>query len=228
MTLKIAATKSLSSPDLENYRGPAGDRVMIQIKMRGPQTATQIGERLGTTGENARQLLMKLADDGLVTAEAVAGGVGRPKQVWSLTDAAQARFPDTHSELTVGLIRSVRDLFGQDGLDRLIEAREAETRSAYRDAMAGADGIEDRLARLVELRSREGYMAEWSVPVDGDGWVLIENHCPICAAAAVCQGFCRSELAVFREALGDGVTVERENHILAGARRCAYRVRATK
>lgn len=226
MTLKLAAAKGLSSSSLENYRGPAGDRVLIQIKMRGPQTAAQIGERLGTTGENARQLLMKLAEEGLVAAEAVAGGVGRPKQVWSLTADAQGRFPDTHSELTVGLIRSVRELFGPDGLDRLIAAREAETRKAYGAAMAGTRGVEDRLARLVEVRSREGYMAEWSIAPDGDGWLLVENHCPICAAAAVCQGFCRSELAIFREALGDEVTVVREDHILAGARRCAYRVRS--
>ena len=56
------------------------------------------------------------------------------------------------------------------------------------------------------------------------GVLLVENHCPICAAAKACQQFCRSELRVFQEALGDDVTVERVDHILAGARRCAYLV----
>ena len=45
-------------------------------------------------------------------------------------------------------------------------------------------------------------------------------------AAAACQGFCRAELALFQAALGDGVSVERTDHILAGARRCAYRITA--
>jgi predicted ArsR family transcriptional regulator len=54
--------------------------------------------------------------------------------------------------------------------------------------------------------------------------LFVENHCPICAAAAACQGLCRSELAVFRAVLGADVTVERIDHILAGARRCAYRI----
>jgi len=58
----------------------------------------------------------------------------------------------------------------------------------------------------------------------GDGFLLIENHCPICAAAAACQGFCRAELEVFRDTLGADVIVERTDHILAGARRCAYRI----
>jgi predicted ArsR family transcriptional regulator len=65
-------------------------------------------------------------------------------------------------------------------------------------------------------------MAEWRK--DDDGFLLVENHCPICTAAAACQGFCRSELDVFRDALGRDAVVERIEHILAGARRCAYRI----
>ncbi|MES2724598.1 MAG: MarR family transcriptional regulator, partial [Pseudomonadota bacterium] len=57
------------------------------------------------------------------------------------------------------------------------------------------------------------------------GFLLVENHCPICAAAAACQGFCRAELMVFRAVLGPGVHIERTDHILAGARRCAYRIK---
>lgn len=55
-------------------------------------------------------------------------------------------------------------------------------------------------------------------------FVLVENHCPICAAATACQGFCTSELDLFRSVLGPGVDVERTEHIVGGDRRCAYRV----
>jgi predicted ArsR family transcriptional regulator len=67
-------------------------------------------------------------------------------------------------------------------------------------------------------------MAEWRTDDDGS-LLLVENHCPICAAAATCQGFCRSELEVFQDVLGPSVAIERIEHILAGARRCAYRIR---
>ncbi len=66
-------------------------------------------------------------------------------------------------------------------------------------------------------------MADWS-PDPGGGFLFVENHCPICAAAAACQGFCRAELMVFRAVLGPDVAIERTDHILAGARRCAYRI----
>ena len=57
-----------------------------------------------------------------------------------------------------------------------------------------------------------------------ESFLFVENHCPICAAATACQGLCRSELAIFRAVLGTEITVERTDHILAGARRCAYRI----
>ena len=61
---------------------------------------------------------------------------------------------------------------------------------------------------------------------DGEDFLFVENHCPICAAARLCTGLCREELALFKRVLGSGIEVERTSHILAGAGRCAYRVRA--
>ena len=90
-------------------------------------------------------------------------------------------------------------------------------------AGVGFGGLGERVRALAALRHEEGYMAEARGDGDG-GFLLIENHCPICAAATACQGFCRSELEVFRAALGPDVRVERSEHLLAGARRCAYRI----
>lgn len=53
---------------------------------------------------------------------------------------------------------------------------------------------------------------------------MIEDHCPICAAATSCQGFCRSELDIFKMVLGKDVNVVREEHLLSEGRRCAYRI----
>jgi predicted ArsR family transcriptional regulator len=216
----------MSSADLENLTCAPhrpGDRFLALLKMRGPQTSAGLGAALGITDEAARQQLIKLAAEGFVEATSAAGGVGRPSQIWRLTAAANSRFPDAHAELTAQLLRTIRAELGEEALDRLIGAREQETRRNYAAEMTDATDLRERVARLTAIRAREGYMAEWKE--EGDGYLLIENHCPICAAVAVCQGFCRSELAVFQEALGSGASVERLEHIPAGARRCAYRIR---
>ena len=198
------------------------DRILHVLKTRGPLSTAELAVVLGVSGEAARQQMARLEADGLVRGERESGTVGRPRQRWSLTDRAQGRFPDTHPELTVQLIRSIERTLGAPALDRIIGAREEEQRRVYQEALAGARSLRERVRRLGKIRSREGYMAE--VREENWGWLLVENHCPICAAARVCQGFCRSELALFREVLGPEVAVERVEHILAGARRCAYRI----
>jgi predicted ArsR family transcriptional regulator len=207
----------------ENSRAPASaDRVLGVIKRRGPQRAADLGKALGVTAEAARQQLLLLAAAGLVASTPRKRGVGRPSLLWSLTATGHARFPDTHAELTVQIIGAIRGTLGEAALDRIIRRRETETRRTYRVALDGARTLSARVERLAEIRAREGYMAEWRR--DGDGFLLVENHCPICTAAAACQGFCRSELDVFRDVLGRDAVVERIEHLLAGARRCAYRI----
>lgn len=216
----------MPSNNLENKlppTRPVAERLLFLLKTRGPQSAAELGKMIASTSENARQQLNKLKDEGLTEARSESRGVGRPTSIWHLTDAGHRRFPDSHADLTVQLIRTVRENFGEQAIDKLIESREQESRESYRHELKGITDPKERVARLAEIRSREGYMAEWHIEADGS-LVLIENHCPICAAATLCQSFCRAELALFREALGPDMLVERTEHIPAGARRCAYRI----
>lgn len=213
-----------SSPGLRMPDGtlPA-DRILLALKARGPLSTAELAKLLGVTGEAARQQLLRLEAEGLIEGRRESGGVGRPRQSWSLTGLSQQRFPDTHPELTVQLIRTIEQTLGAPALDRVIDARQEAQRQIYLAAVRGARTLRERLDRLAAVRSAEGYMA--TVRKEADGWLLIENHCPICAAARACQGFCRSELELFRDVLGDAVEVERVEHVLAGGRRCAYSIR---
>ena len=202
---------------------PARDRVLFQLKTRGPLTPAQIAERLAITEVAVRQHLRRLEAEGLVEAVDAQRGVGRPARVFAVTAAAAGHFPDTHADLTVDLLDAVRTTFGERGLQRLIDTRSERQRRTYTERLRGARSLAERVQRLAALRAEEGYLAEWSRTDDG-AFLLVENHCPICVAARSCQAFCRDELAVFRAALGPAAQVERTDHLLAGARRCAYRI----
>ncbi len=202
-------------------------RVLYALKSAGPQSADALARRLKVTVVAARQQLGRLLDKGLVVFEDRREGVGRPKRLWSLSEAGHAQFPDSHAAMTVDLIQAIGTVFGKEGLDRVIEEREQATRLLYAERLKPARSLAERAKLLAEQRAEEGYMAEVKRLPDG-ALMLVENHCPICVAAKACQGFCRSELKLFREMLGPDATVEREEHILSGARRCAYRITARK
>jgi predicted ArsR family transcriptional regulator len=170
-----------------------------------------------------RQHLYALAEQNLVTSRDDPRPLGRPAKLWQLTPAANDVFPNAHADLTVSLLRSVRETFGEAGVGRLIGARSREQVEAYRAALPRGGSLRTRLEALAKIRTAEGYMAEVQ-PESPGTWLFVENHCPICAAAATCQNLCAGELNVFRAVLGPRAQVERTDHILAGARRCAYRV----
>jgi len=199
------------------------DHILFLLKTRGPSTAQLLAEQLQLTSMAVRRHLEQGQEKGLLQTEDRSDRVGRPARYWLLSAAGHARFPDRHSELTVQLIAQVRTLFGDAGLDKLITAREQVSEASYATHMAGSKTLSQKVAKLVEARDAEGYMAEMEKQADGS-FLLVENHCPICAAATECQGFCKSELDVFRRTLGPGSRVERVEHALAGARRCVYRI----
>lgn len=204
-------------------RESPANRILLLIKTEGPQLASAIGEALDISSEAARQQLTKMAEEGLVRSVAeAAAGRGRPRQFWHLTEAGHRQFPDGHAELTASLLTLLVGQLGPAALDAVISAREAETEQRYRDEIGGEKKLASRVRLLADIRTCEGYMADCWEEADGS-LVLVENHCPICAAASVCAGFCRSELETFRSVLG--ARVERAEHILLGARRCAYVVR---
>src|ERR1700676_315063 len=204
----------------------SADRILLQLKSKGPQQAAQIAKRLEVTAMAVRQHLYTLRDGGFVTYEDEHRKVGRPARIWRLTEKAQARFPDSHAELTVEMLAIVRAIFGERGIDRLMTERTRLQTKAYGERLrAAGKSLEARVYALAKIRAEQGYMAEAARQRDGS-FLLVENHCPICAAATACQGLCREELNLFSAVLGEGISVERNDHILAGARRCAYRVSA--
>lgn len=193
------------------------------LKTEGPIDSAQLAQRLGLTAMAVRQHLYALQREGLVASEARPVPIGRPAKFWRLTREADHLFPEAYAELSVALIDSVKDAFGQEGLERVLTSRCARQRVDYGKRIKSQDSLDRKLAELAKVRTEEGYMAEVRREDDGS-FLLVENHCPICAAANACQGFCSTELDLFRSVLGPGVTVERAEHIIKGDNRCVYRV----
>jgi predicted ArsR family transcriptional regulator len=221
-----AAPTTSATPTPAGAADPRRRRAILELlKWHGPQDARTLAGRLEISTMAVRQHLYSLADDQLVASEEEPRPMGRPAKLWRLTPAADELFPNAHAELTVSLIQSLRETFGERGVDRLIAARTRSQIEAYRAQVGDRGPLRERLEALARLRAREGYMAEVREETDG-ALLLIENHCPICAAARACTNLCAGELRVFQQVLGNDVHVERIDHILAGARRCAYRVQA--
>ncbi len=213
----------MSRKNLQAVEGKTRREIVKLLKTEGAMDSAQLAERLGLTAMAIRQHLYSLQNEKLVTAVEKPVPFGRPVKHWRLTQEADKYFPEAYAELSVSLIRDLEDAFGKEGLERLIDLRCKRQDADYKNRITESVSLKDKLKQLVRIRTEEGYMAEVKTEKDGS-YLLVENHCPICAAATICQGFCSKELDIFRNVLGSKVQVERVEHIISGARRCAYRI----
>jgi predicted ArsR family transcriptional regulator len=226
-----------ANPDREHEAVSIAKRRLIEhLKHVRSATTPALADAFALTDTAVRQHLEGLESLGFVERHpGPSGGRGRPPTQWSLTDAADAFFPDRHRDFTVELLEALHSAFGDAGTEAVLAARAERQLIDYRAVFdASSSGAPASLAstveRLAHLRSDEGYDAEVRPGANGDEWVLVEHHCPVSDAARACPALCASELDLFRNALGDTVEVERTEHLLQGSRCCTYvmRVRAAR
>lgn len=205
-------------------------QIVDLLKQHGPLDAAALAGRLGVSGMAVRQHLYGLEKEGMIDHREEPRAMGRPAKLWGLTSEANRLFPAGYAELTIGLMDSVRETFGEEGLEKLLSVRNGKQIAHYslpegeaEQARDGGSLLEEKLRRLAEFRTAEGYMAEYEREPDGT-YVFTEKHCPICDAAQACASLCRYETGMIRGVLGDGVGVERTEHMLSGGRRCVYRI----
>lgn len=201
------------------------NKILQLLKIRGPLTSKAIADELGITSEGARQQLVRLLEEGMVKSVSSSRGVGRPVQVYELTERGNASFPNSHADLTVQLLDTIKEQLGEEALDMIITSREAETVKRYQRALSNCKDLESVISGYAIIRTSEGYMAEFRKESENE-YLLFENNCPIGAAASSCKHFCLSDMRILQQILGENTIVERMDHIASGERRCAYRIKS--
>jgi len=204
------------------------ESILQQLKMHGPQSVKILANRLGITTMGIRQHLDDLFSKNMVgQTDQEKQTRGRPVRLWKLSARGHSQFPNTNEEVTVDLINLVREELGDTTLEQLIKKRSIPILQRYQDQMHKAENtLDSQLQALARIRSDDGYMAQLRMLPDRN-WLLVENHCPIYAAAESCQQLCHNELWMFQQLLADHATVDRVDYLLEGARRCAFRITST-
>lgn len=199
-------------------RGMRGE-ILVSLKQSQPLTAKELAERFGVTPNGLRRYLKELEDGGLVRYERVARGVGGPSFAFTLTEAADALFPDDYPALLIDALGALRAGAGSDAVRGVFEQR---WRELVRSRRAALDMVQpaERGEAVAALLSDAGYMAEWQGSTDGGR--LIARHCAVRAAAERFPEACEAEANMLAEVLG--ATVERQACIVGGCSACEYRV----
>ena len=199
-------------------------QLVSRLKSRGPQSIKILAGQLELTTMGVRQHLTQLQGKGFVKHAQLSHQTrGRPVTLWKLTEQGHSLFTDGHARIAVALITEASKTFGDAGLRQLIDNENAAMLASYRAEIPDPQlSLSDTLEALCAKRTAEGFLAE--LRLTPTGWLLIENHCPIFAAASSCSALCAAEFSLFEKLLEGHATIERSDYLLDGARRCAYRI----
>jgi len=205
-------------PGLAGQKGLRG-QLLLELKQHQPLTAKELADRHGVTTTAVRRHLKELELEQLVVYRREQRGQGAPTFAYRLTPDGEALFPKRYEEALTAALEFVERHGGREAVSRFF----AEAFGGEADkltARLSEASLEERLAAVADLLSRQGFMAEWTT--DGAGVRIAEHNCAMHAVAARFPEVCHEELQFLKRVLGH--EVERKSHIVAGCNACEYAV----
>jgi DeoR family transcriptional regulator, suf operon transcriptional repressor len=115
----------------------------------------------------------------------------------------------------------------KEQMEQILQQQWQQKAQVYRSLVDNGSELQSRVAKIVELRRAEGYIADYYLAEDNvpGTYVLTEYHCAIAQIAESFPVVCGHELEMFQQALPD-CRVERTHWLVDGEHRCGYLIRA--
>ncbi|MEM8722674.1 MAG: iron-sulfur cluster biosynthesis transcriptional regulator SufR [Cyanobacteria bacterium P01_G01_bin.39] len=199
--------------------------IMQSLLRQGQAAARQLAQDLNLSTQAIRRHLNELEADGLIEYQSVQQGMGRPQHLYQLSSEGRDRLsPQKYSEFAVSFLDTLAETVGQEQVSKVLEKQWQRKAAEYRTHLGEGD-LKQRIAKLVQLRQEEGYMAELhqESPQNKQQFILVENNCAISDVAESYPSICGHELEMFAAILPDCI-VERTQWMNQGEHRCGYSI----
>jgi predicted ArsR family transcriptional regulator len=147
------------------------------LKEERQATVEDLAQRLELTPMTIRHHLNVLQAQNLVEASKVRRSktVGRPRLVYTLTDAADDLFPQGYGELARHLVSELKNTVGAEAAEEIF-VRVADRMIRTAPPAVQGQSFEDRLDQVVGFMGTQGFISRWDKK--DDGYVITNINCP--------------------------------------------------
>jgi predicted ArsR family transcriptional regulator len=196
---------------------PTRDIILRTLRVRGKCTVKDLAEAAAVSPVSVRHHLTNLQAEGLVQAEEVRHGVGRPRLLYFLTDTALELFPARYFSLSSRLIDEIKEMLPENQVAQVFNGVAEAMAQRYAGELAGLP-MDRRLGRLVELLGAEGFEAQ--IERQGDQIIVRELSCPYFRIGQEHPEVCSIDHTLIARALS--VPVDRVTCLLDGDIHCSF------
>ncbi len=195
------------------------DTILRALRVQDKCTVKELSEKVGISPVSVRHHLTHLQADGLVQAEEVRRGVGRPHHVFLLTDDGREKFPSRYFRLINLLLGELKDTLSDEKVTEIFTAIADSLAGRYAEQLKPLP-IKERLQRLIKLLAVEGFDAE--LELQGDRFIIRELSCPYFKLAQEHPEVCILDYGFIAKSLS--LPVERVTSLRKGDPHCAFSV----
>ncbi len=195
------------------------------LKESGGATVAELAERLDMAPVSVRHHLDILQGDNLIKVGRIerTGSVGRPQQIYQLTDDADELFPNNFALLAASMARQIKQILPSEQVEAVFHSLADEMIAEVDVAALAALPLVERLDRVADFLNERGYLARWE-PCAGDenSYLLYKHNCPYAGMAGE-----HRELCIMDQMLIDrlvGVHCDRTTSVANNDRCCTYRI----
>jgi DeoR family transcriptional regulator, suf operon transcriptional repressor len=201
--------------------------ILEYLLKRGEATAQDLAEALDISTQAIRRHLKDLQQDGSILYQSVSTGNGRPQHIYQLSQQGRDKFPNQYDRFAISFLNTLVENLGYEGASMILQKHWEKKSQDYRTKL-GEGSLEDRMAKLVELRRQEGYMSEYHAiespsALPHQKFILTEHNCAIAHVAESFPAVCGHELEMFGAVLTD-CQIERTHWLVDGEHRCGYAI----
>jgi predicted ArsR family transcriptional regulator len=195
------------------------EQVLRTLLTRPRRTIIELAEEVGISPISIRHHISSLQAEGFIAAEEERHGVGRPRQVYSLTETGVEQFPTRYVRLTVRLLERLKETMPEAMFTKLF-VQMAE--DLAKDLAVGAEtknlSMQERLNLVKDLLKQEGFTIEWEQL--GDSYQIREASCPYYYIGQNHPEICAVDQILISTVLS--VPAEKIKCILNGDNFCTY------
>lgn len=200
---------------------PTRERVLHFIKQEGTVSVKALTEEIGITPMAIRGHLNKLEKEELISVSTVRQKLGRPLQVFALTDKGESYFPKDYGRFAVELLEDIEQMDGGKTLGKVMKIREERIINELKEKMKVAKTPGQRLEVFKRWVDQHGNMPNVEKLGERDFQLCINN----CALKSVVEEYpicCDSEASII-SALFPDARIEKTQSLRAHDKSCCYR-----
>ncbi|UGB32073.1 helix-turn-helix transcriptional regulator [Metabacillus sp. B2-18] len=177
------------------------DKILHLLKKEESMTVNELTDELGITHMAVRKHLLSLEKEGFISSKEVKQPMGRPLQIYSLSDKSEQYFPKNYEGISLEFLHDIQEIHGEESIELLFKKRETRIIKEYSNKMMNKRTTADKVNELVKLQNEKGYMADVT-KLDDQTFELTEYNCPILSVAKEFKLACRCETDMFKNVLG--------------------------